>query len=218
MAEHAGMLSALINDADPKARAYPRLVAQMIHSRHPVLAPLHRLMVFAQSIRAHRMIAGIALDPKQTFWIMTVNLLADTAAVEWCKVFGSRNEDTHWTQVAPKEQHEVIRADLLQILGLSQAVWEEYRNSIVSYRDQMVAHHDLDATVTSYPHYDLAIVAASFMFDRLRNLADPDSLGGLPTSLDRWSQTVARNMSAIVRKAFEASALLGSNVPTRPAD
>ena len=86
----------------------------------------------------------------------------------------------------------------------------------MSYRNQMVAHHDLDATVAKYPHYDVAILAANFMFDQLRSVADPDSLGGIPTSLDRWSRTVSGNMSAIVKKAFEASALLGSNVPTGP--
>jgi len=65
-----------------------------------------------------------------------------------------------------------------------------------------------------YPHYDKAIVAANVMFDQLRSIADPDQLGGVPTSLDRWSNTVAGNMSVIVRKAFEASASLGSNVPS----
>jgi hypothetical protein len=78
----------------------------------------------------------------------------------------------------------------------------------------MVAHHDLDAKVAKYPHYDVALVAANFMFDRLRNVADPDLLGGIPISLDRWSRTVTENMSAIVKKAFQASASLGSNVPT----
>lgn len=184
----------------------------MAHSRHPVLAPLHRLMVFAQSIQVRRMIEDIALEPKQTFWIMTVNLLADTAAIEWCKVFGSRDEDTHWTQVVPNELHDEVRANLLGAIGLTQEEWEAYWNSIVSYRDEMVAHHDLDATVTNYPHYDVAILAANFMFDQLHDLAEPDFLGGIPTSLDRWSRTVAKNMSVIVRKAFEASALLGSNV------
>jgi hypothetical protein len=174
-------------------------------------------MVFAQSIQVCRMIEGITRDPKQSFWIMTVNLLIDAAAVEWCKVFGSREQDTHWTRVVPKERHDEIRADLLKAIRLTQAEWEEYRNSIVSFRDQMVAHHDLDATVANYPRYDVAIVAANFMFDQLRNVTDPDSLGGIPTSLDRWSQTVAGNMSAIVKKAFEASATLGSNVPTRSA-
>ncbi len=189
----------------------------MTHSRHPVLAPLHRLMVFAQSVQVRRMIEGIALEPKQTFWIMTVNMLADAAAVEWCKVFGSWDEDTHWTRVLPKELHNKIRADLLAVIGLTQAEWKEYRSSIVSYRDQMIAHHDLDATVGKYPHYDVAILAANFIFDQLRNIADPDALGGIPTSLDHWSGTVAGNMSAIVRKAFSASASLGSNVPTSAA-
>lgn len=163
------------------------------------------------------MIEGIALNPKQTFWIMTVNLLADTAAVEWCKVFGSWDEDTHWTRVIPKERQDEIRVGMLKAIELTQEEWEEYWNSIVSYRNQMVAHHDLDSTVDKYPHYDVAILAANFMFDQLRNIAEPDSLGGIPTSLDRWSKTVAENMSAIVKKAFEASALLGSNVPTNPA-
>lgn len=149
---------------------------------------------------------------------MTVNLLADAAAIEWCKVFGSRDEDTHWTHVVPKERHDQVRTDLLEATQLTQAVWEKYWNSIVSYRDQMVAHHDLDATVANYPRYDVALVAANFMFDLLRNLADQDSLGGILTSLDRWSRTVAGNMSVIVRKALEASATLGSNVPNITVD
>lgn len=74
-----------------------------------------------------------------------------------------------------------------------------------------------DATVAKYPHYDVALVAADFMFYQLQSVADPDSLGGIPHSLGGWSRTVAGNMSAIVRKAFEASASLGSNVPTTPA-
>lgn len=218
MTRCTGILFALINDAVFEVLAWPIFTHQMTHSRHPVLATLHRLMMFAQSIQVRRMIEGIALEPKQTSWIMTINLLADTSAVEWCKVFGSWDEDTHWTRVVPKERHNNIRTDLLKAIGLSQAAWADYRNSIVNYRNQMVAHHDLDTTVANYPHYDVVIVAASFMFDQLRKIAEPDSLGGIPISLDRWSQTVARNMSAIVRKAFEASASLGSNVPTKPTD
>jgi len=171
-------------------------------------------MAFAQSIKVRRMIEGIALDPKQTFWIMTVNLLADRASLEWSKVFGSWDEDTHWTRVVPNERHDEVRAALLGELAFTHAEWKAYRNGIVGYRNEMVAHHDLDATIARYPHYDKAIVAANFMFDQLRSIADPDQLGGVPTSLDRWSNTVAGNMSVIVRKAFEASASLGSNVPS----
>lgn len=185
-----------------------------MHSRRPVLASLHRLMAFAQAIKVRRMVEGIALEPKQTFWIMTVNLLADAASIEWSKVFGSWDEDTHWTRVVPKDEHDKVRSALLGELGFSKTEWERYRDEIVGYRNQLVAHHDLAATVAKYPHYDKAIVAANFMFDQLRGLADPDLLGGIPTSLEGWSNTVAGNMSVIVRKAFQASATLGSNVPS----
>lgn len=159
------------------------------------------------------MIEIVATEPKQTFWIMTINLLADAAAIEWSKVFGSWDEDTHWTKVLQKELHDEIRAGLLKKLGCTESEWEAYREEIVDYRNQIVAHHDLEAAVAQYPHYDKAILAAAFMFDVLREAADPDELGGVPTSLDRWSDAVAGNMSAIVRKAFEASSTLGSNVP-----
>src|SRR5689334_21852435 len=115
-------------------------------------------MAFAQSIRVRRMIAEIALEPKQTFWIMTVNLLADSAAIEWSKVFGSRGEDTHWSRVIRKSEHNEVRSALLQKLGLSQEEWETYRGNIVQYRNEIVAHHDLEATVAKYPQYDKGIV------------------------------------------------------------
>ena len=183
-----------------------------MHSRHPVLAPLHRLMAFAQWVKVYRMIEGIAVEPKQTFWIMTINLLLDAAAIEWSKVFGSWDEDVHWTKVIPKDGHDQVREALLTTLQLSKKDWKVYRNSIVDYRNQMVAHHDLNAAIPKYPHYDNALVAANFMFDRIREVADPNQLGGIPTSLERWSDTVAGNMAAIVRTAFAASAALGSNV------
>ena len=184
-----------------------------MHSRDPILAPLHRLMAFAQSIKVRRMIEEIALDPKQTFWIMVVNLLGDAAAIEWSKVFGSWDEDTHWTRVVPEERHDAVRAALLGELGFSKSEWKAYRDGIVRYRNEIIAHHDLNATVPKHPQYDKAIVAATFIFAQLRAMADPDHLGGVPSLLDTWSNTVAGNMSSIVRQAFQASASLGSNVP-----
>jgi hypothetical protein len=185
----------------------------MVHSRDPYIAPLHRLMHFAQAVRVRRMIEEFAVEPKQTFWIMTVNLLADASAVEWCKVFGSRQEDTHWTRVLPEDQHDQVRGALLTHLNFTPEQWRDYRDTIVTYRDQVVAHHDLSATVAKYPHFDTALAAAIYMFDQIRGTANQDWLGDIPTNLDGWSRTVAGNMSAIVRKAFAASATLGSNVP-----
>jgi hypothetical protein len=183
-----------------------------MHSRDPVRASLHRLMACAQWVRVRRMIKEIAYKPQQTFWNMTMNLLFDAAALEWAKVFGLYSEDTHWTKVLPSDQVEETRAALLRHLDLTPVQWDRERESIVAFRDQHVAHHDLDAALTNLPHYDTALKAAFFMFQRIRAVADQAWLGEIPTDLDRWSNTVAGNMSAIVRRAHEATATLGSNV------
>jgi hypothetical protein len=183
-----------------------------MHSRDPVFASLHRLMAFAQALQVYRMIVEIAVEPKQTFWNMTINLLFDTAAVEWAKVFGSWAEDTHWTKALPPEQHDETRAALLAHLGLTAEEWVAEREAVVSYRDQHVSHHDVDSTVAKLPRYDVPFKAACFMFDRIRAVADQNWLGGIPEDLGRWSTTVAGNMRVIVRKAHAATAMLGSNV------
>lgn len=183
-----------------------------MHSRDPFLAPLHRLMTFSQSVKVKRMVEEIALDPKQTFWIMTINLLLDSATIEWSKVFGSRKDDTHWTKAIPDEMHNDIREGLLKELEMTQGDWESYRDEIIGYRDKMVAHHDLDSDIANFPKFDKALIAANYIFKHIRNYADQDFLGGIPLSLDTWSNTVCRNMQSIVKKAFEASASLGSNV------
>ncbi|MCZ2078028.1 MAG: hypothetical protein LC130_23855, partial [Bryobacterales bacterium] len=82
-----------------------------------------------------------------------------------------------------REAAVAIDQRFLSTLGLSADEWEAYRQSIVGFRNQMVAHHDLNATVRNYPRYDLALAGADFMFSAIRDLADPDSLGGIPSSL-----------------------------------
>lgn len=183
-----------------------------MHSRDPIRAVLHRLVAFAQWVRVRRMIEGIAHEPNQTFWNMTMNLLFDAAAIEWAKVFGPYGEDTHWTKVLPPEQRDEVRAALLVYLGLSAEQWEIERDSILEFRDQHVAHHDLGSTLRNLPYYDTALRAAFFMFQRVREFADRDRLGGIPRDLDTWSNTVAGNMSVIVRRAHAATAELGPNV------
>jgi hypothetical protein len=174
---------------------------------------MHRLMAFAQWVKVYRMIIDVAAEPKQTFWNMTINLLFDMVALEWAKVFGSHsNEDTHWKKVIPAEEYEATRAALLAHLGLAAGEWEAQREAILAYRDQHVSHHDLASTVEKLPRFDTALKAACFMFKRIRAVADQAWLAGIPTDLDRWSNTVAGNMKVIVRKAHAATATLGSNV------
>ena len=97
-------------------------------------------------------------------------------------------------------------------LGLTAEQWTAQQDAIKTYRDQHVSHHDLDSTITKLPHYDVALKAACFMFDRIRAVADQNWLGDIPEDLDDWSDHVARGMKVLVLKAHAATAPLGSNV------
>jgi hypothetical protein len=184
-----------------------------MHSLQPTRASLNKLMAFSQSIHVYHMVRKMTITPKQTFWIMTTNLLLDAAIVEWSKVFGSWEEDTHWVKVIPIEMHTKMRNELYKVTGVTEEEWGIYRNTIVDYRNQTISHHDLNPTVEKTPKFEIGIVAANYMFDCIRSYSEQNELGGIPRSLETWSNTVTSNMKVIVKKAFEASALLGANVP-----
>lgn len=183
-----------------------------MHSRHKVIAPMRCLLDFAQSVKVKRVLEANAMEPAQTFWRYLMGVMSDRAAIEWSKVFGAHGDDTHWTRAISTDQHDDTRRELLNALGMNDADWTSYRDSIVGYRNQIAAHHDLDADVKKYPHYDIALKAAYSIYARLYLHVNDNERGGLPESLKRWSDTVARNMTPIIRHAFEGSAKLGSNM------
>jgi hypothetical protein len=173
---------------------------------------MHCLLKFAQVVKIKRVLVAEALHPAQTFWYFVTGATTDIATIEWCKVFGSHGDDTHWTRVLPPKEHDRTRQDLLTTVKLDQEKWEQYRDSVVRYRNQLGAHHDLDANVDKFPHFDHALLAAYFMYERFYNLLPENELGGLPQSLERWSDTVIGNITPIIKKAFAGSAPLGSNM------
>lgn len=183
-----------------------------MHSRDPVIAPLRCLQEFAQAVHVKRLLETTAVEPKQTFWLYMINVLFDRAAIEWAKVFGSNQDDTHWTNAIPEADRDAVRSAMLTALKMNKDEWEAYRELLISYRDQLAAHHDLAADVKTYPKYDAALVAADFMYAELFSRLPDEKAGGLHLELERWSATVAKNMRPIVQTAFGSSARLGSNV------
>lgn len=181
---------------------------------HPVRQALLGLMSFHIAAQCKRLIVEVTAEPKQTFWNYTAGILTDRATIEWCKVFGSRNEETHWRNAVPTADQTGVFAELLQATGLDEAGWTAYQSSLLDYRNMVAAHTDLDApnVVTNFPHFDVALLAAEYMFDVLYGMLSDDEKGGLNSSLVRWSRSYVGGMRPIVAAAFAGSRSLGSNV------
>jgi hypothetical protein len=84
-----------------------------MRSKDPVIAPLRCLQEFAQAVHVKRLLETTAVEPKQTFWLYMINVLFDRAAIEWAKVFGSNQDDTHWTNVIPEADQDAVRSAML---------------------------------------------------------------------------------------------------------
>jgi hypothetical protein len=58
-----------------------------------------------------------------------------------------------------KVAQEKTRQELYAQLGMSKNQWREYRQTLVDFRNQMAAHHDLNAAIEKYPDFDVALKA-----------------------------------------------------------
>lgn len=149
------------------------------------------------------------MNPEINFWVYTTNVLLNEAAIQWSKVFGSTEEQTHWTKSFDQTDREQMRNQLYQHLGMTKNQWREYRATVVDFRNQMAAHHDLNAAIQKYPHFEVALNAADFMYGQLLKQVPDNNGGGLAwQGLLKWAAHVSRHMRPIVARSFEASAAL----------
>lgn len=148
-----------------------------------LLAQLYRLVYLSRAAMLKRAIEAVDQDPHLNFWRIITGSQLDVAVLEWCKVFGSHNEATHWKQIVPEADHATYRAGLLAALKFSETQWADYWEHMKAYRDNLVAHHIDGHDVGTYPSLTPALESAayhySYLLPRIRELDQttyPDDL------------------------------------------
>lgn len=135
--------------------------------RKNLITHLFRLVHLARSAHLKRVLTEIDPDPDLNFWRLILGINLDIAVLEWCKVFGSNAENTHWKKIVPEDEHDNFRDLLLQNIGMSKEEWLSYWDSMKKYRDRQVAHYgELPADAT-YPVLDHAIDSSYFYYKYL---------------------------------------------------
>lgn len=92
--------------------------------------------------------------------------------IQWCQIFGSFNEDVHWSKL---KGEQVLIADfdremILKVSGLSLEEWNSYHKNLKRLRDKFFAHFDIDSTEDYLPKLDSALVIADSYRDWLYDL------------------------------------------------
>ena len=131
------------------------------------------------------------------FWKTTSGNSYDLCVLEWCKLFGEPSGEHHWSQaVSDKASFE---SNLYTAIGTDVAGFETYRLAMRAYRDQFVAHLDLEQ-VANLPHLDMANASVWFYHAHVVKHEIPaDGLGRLPQDLKQYYREKFEEANQIYR-------------------
>ncbi|SFR57414.1 hypothetical protein SAMN05216203_1494 [Marinobacter daqiaonensis] len=118
-------------------------------------------LAFTRSVMIARALASSLhqFEISNIIWTQSVNNSYMMAVIEWCKAFGSNNEEVHWKRVFG--ENSPYMSDLLSELDLSHDEYEQYWKKMTDARSKRIAHSNLDGEkVIELPELDTAIFMA----------------------------------------------------------
>lgn len=121
--------------------------------------------------------------PKFTneFWATVNGNFLDICVLEWCKLFGNRNDGHYWQQVV--DDKEKFRKDMFNALSIKQSDLDSYWSEIKDYRDEFVAHL-LSKETMNIPNLQLAWATVEYYNKYIvQTNINPEATRGLPQVL-----------------------------------
>lgn len=139
----------------------------------------------------------------------------DLAVIDWCKIFGSREEDTHWTKLVPNTDHVVFREGLLRAIEMNEDQWSEYHGQVKGYRDEFAAHQDLAPSTKHFPKLDTALTAAYYYYEDYlyREWVAIDGNLPYPPDIRQYADRYKAELARATRLAAEATKSLEQENP-----
>ena len=97
----------------------------------------------------------------------------DHIYLEWCKLFGARGEEHHWSKLI--SNGETFKASLLENLNCSDEEYEEFWNQMTEVRNRAVGHQDVFEEIPA-PMFDYALQSVSFLLNYIYENEIPDGV------------------------------------------
>jgi hypothetical protein len=171
---------------------------------HKVVDHAYRLVYITRNVAHHRSLNSFRDDFNQTYWILISNNFLDVAILEWCKVFGSTSDATHWTSNVL--DRAAFRTGLLEKLKVTKDEWIAYRERVKTYRDKVIAHYDNNSTVIDHPDFCLALKACFYYYDMLISQLKRGSIStSYPESLDDYYEESLAQAKVFSETAYKAT-------------
>jgi len=164
---------------------------------------LIRLLYVVRNAACHRALSKYKNQLNQNYWILIFNNFFDIAILDWCKVFGSESEPTHWKNIV--DDPSSFRQGLLSALGIDQSNWETYWKDVKDYRDKYLAHHQNDPSRTHYPNLDIAVNSSFYFYKWLINKLKIKHFDFDPYDLKEYYESFISQASKFVEVSYQST-------------
>ena len=141
----------------------------MAYDRSIVRIHLYQLALIVRNVAYYRALDAVKKGWDKNYWIFIYNNHLDIAILEWCKIFGSNGEKTHWKNVVPTKDQREFREQMLKYIGVSADEWEAEWKVLTGYRNRHLAHHDFSPKRDVYPNLDPVLKSSTFYYQWLRD-------------------------------------------------
>jgi len=125
-------------------------------------------------------------DPTARFWLAVNGNFVDMCVLEWCKLFGDRKAQHHWSKVV--REPEVFEKLFFDHFNVDQAEFQKTIDIMRQYRDHFVAHLDSER-IMNVPSFDIPKRAVWFYYAYIVAHEEANT-AGFPHDLDEgYKQT-----------------------------
>lgn len=145
-----------------------------------------------------------------SFWRLVSGNALDMAVLEWCKVFGTDAEPSHWKAVVG--DHGSFRTGLLSSLNVSEEQWNSFWKSVRDYRNELLAHHSFNPTATHYPKLDLILESSIFYYQHLIGVVRATGDMRLPDDLRTYYSQFLDQATTIAKTATASTSSMSEMV------
>jgi hypothetical protein len=165
---------------------------------------IFRLLYVVRNAANYRSLKAVHRDIfSQSYWIIISNNFYDMAILEWCKIFGTDNEPTHWKTLV--NDHNSFRNGLLKHIGLDVLGWQSYWEQIRDYRNNALTHHRKSPMVTQFPPIDNVLKSAFYYYDWLVKQLEDIGIIQEPNNLEDYYNSYLQQAKLFSEKAYEST-------------
>ena len=104
-------------------------------------------------------------DRRSQFWVTANGNALDICILEWCKLFGSRDEEHYWHLLV--DDVAEFKSAMLRTVGESEMEFVDLWQDVKCYRDSFVAHLD-QHNIAHIPYVSRTLPYVAFLFDHIR--------------------------------------------------